>query len=242
MLPTSAADRSFFTAKYLGGRKLRDCRIVQMAYYRNFILLATATVAALAAPTDDLIVPGLRVGPVTRTSTEAALRQSLGKDAVKGDIEIGEGSTEPGLILFNNDPTRRLAVLWNEEKPAHPGAVVICYGEVEKPCKWHTASGITRGTTLKDLERRNGKPFKLTGFGWDLGGNITSFEGGQLERELRPGEGWLGLTLGPSAVTLTEKEGAAIDGDKVLTSTHPVLQKSNPLVVSLTLQFAEPKK
>src|SRR6266478_2209381 len=131
---------------------------------RRSISLAFSAASLFSAQTkapalDDLIVPGLRVGPVTRTSTEQSLLRSLGKTAIKEDVQIGEGMTEPGLVIYKHDPTRRLAVVWNDDKPAHPATIFICYGEVDTPCRWHTASGIANGVTLKDIERRNGRPF-----------------------------------------------------------------------------------
>src|SRR4051812_24964743 len=126
-------------------------------------LLALCAIAYLSAQSnipqaDDLIVPGYRVGPVNRTSTEESLRQSLGKNAVKENVNIGEGMTEPGLVIYKVDPARRLAVLWNDDSPPHPASIIICYGEVDRPCRWHTATGIASGVSLKELERRNGKP------------------------------------------------------------------------------------
>src|SRR5580704_10709856 len=87
-----------------------------------------ATVAVVSAPVrapaaDDLIVPGLRVGPVSRASTEKSLLQSLGRDAVKEDVNIGEGMTQPGLVIYKSDPRRRLDVVWTDESPAHPQSV-----------------------------------------------------------------------------------------------------------------------
>jgi len=40
----------------------------------------------------ELIVPGVRVGPATRASTEVALIQLLGRDAAKQNVEFGEGA------------------------------------------------------------------------------------------------------------------------------------------------------
>lgn len=194
---------------------------------------------------DDLIVPGYRVGPVSRTSTERSLRKTLGKAAVKEDVDIGEGMTEPGLVIYKDDPARRLAVLWNDDNPAHPATIFICYGAVAPapPCRWHTANGIGAATTLRDLERRNDKPFEMTGWGFDLGGNIVSFNGGKLEKELRS-FGALALTLYPQTnkegeyvPKVTEKEFNAVQGDKILTSSDAVLQKLDPRVVGMSLEF-----
>jgi hypothetical protein len=208
-------------------------------------LFAAALLTAQTRPpgASDLIVPGLRVGPVTRTSTERSLRQSLGAAAVKQDIDVGEGILEPGLVIYKDDPTRRLAVVWNREQPAHPASILICYPEGGSACRWHTGSGIGLGTTLKDLERRNGKPFQMTVWGSDVGGNVVSYEGGRLERELRS-LGALALTLvpligsdGAYLPTLTSDEMDAVTGEKFVSSRNAVLQKLDPYVAAMSLEF-----
>src|ERR1700730_18294322 len=91
----------------------------------------------------------------------------------------------------------------------------------------------------KELERRNGKPFEMTGWGFDLGGNIVSFNGGKLEKELRS-FGALALTFYPQTnkeggyvPKVTEEEFNAVQGDKIVRSSHTVLQKLNPRVVGM---------
>lgn len=208
---------------------------------RQWILPALLAIAISPAIADDLIVPGIRVGPVTRMSTEQSLLRALGKAAVKEDVDVGEGMWEPGLVIYKNDPGRRLDVVWNEEKPQHPRIVFLCYdAEVGKPCRWRTSSGIGVGTTLKELERRNGKPFGMIGWGSDVGGNLVSFQDGRLEREL-PG---LMLTLGPETnnkgeyvPNLSHEESNAVLGEIILPSSHPVLQKLNPRVRFMSLEF-----
>jgi hypothetical protein len=155
-------------------------------------------------------------------------------------VGIGEGICEPGLVIYKDDPTLRLAVVWNNNKPAHPASVWICYEQLGEKCRWHTSTGIGFGTTLKDLERRNGKPFHMTGFGFDLGGNIISFEGGKLARELTG----LLLTLGPQNdedgeyfPKVTQDETSTVQGDKIISSNDPVMQKLNPQVIYMRLDL-----
>lgn len=189
---------------------------------------------------DDLILPGVRVGPVTRTSTEQSLRQALGRLAVKGNVDIGEGVDEPGLILYPADPTRRLEILWNEDRPAHPARVFICRSERNGDCRWRTAQGFGIGTTLRELEKANGRPFEMVGWGSDVGGNLTSFQEGRLAKLL----GAISLTLTPRIdhdgsylPKLTAGEFDEVEGEKFLLSSHPVLQKLNPYVAALSMVF-----
>jgi len=206
----------------------------------SFFLAAVALL--LSQTRDDLIVPGERIGPVTRTSTERSLLQTLGSSAVRAQIDIGEGMTEPGLIIYKDDPARRLEVVWSDQEPRHPVTIFICRDIVEARCQWHTARGIGFGTTLKDLERRNGKPFELMGWGTDVSGNVTSYQGGKLERELRP-FGALALTLVPRldhgeyVPKLSQSEFDEVEGEKFIPSSNKVMQKLNPYVGAMTLEF-----
>src|SRR5262245_46116766 len=85
---------------------------------------------------DDLIVPGVRVGAVSSNSTQASLHKALGKAIAEKDTEVG-GEFQPSSVIYDDDPTRRLVILWNDEKPAHPRVVLICFVPMEAPCRWH---------------------------------------------------------------------------------------------------------
>jgi len=102
---------------------------------------------------------------------------------------------------------------------------------------------VTIGTTLRELERLNGKPFRMFGFWWDYGGEVSSWEGGELEREFFHEAGsQLVVRLGGrewSSALLTEEEAGAVSGEKEVPSDHPVMQKINPEVVVLLFSFAE---
>jgi hypothetical protein len=213
----------------------------------HIFLVSTVALFAQSRESDRLIVPGIRVGPVTRTSTEQSLRRALGNRAVKEKIDVGEGVDEPGLVLYPNDPTRRLEITWNKDQPPHPELVFICRSEHEVACKWRTAQGIGMGTSLRELEKLNGRPFEMVGWGSDVGGNLTSFQGGRLDKELAP----LLLSLFPRIdgngqylPRLTDQEFSDVEGETFLRSEHPVLQKLNPYVGAMRLFFpsTEPRR
>jgi hypothetical protein len=64
---------------------------------------------------DWLIVPGQRVGLIDPAATEQSLIEAYGDEAVEwGRIELGEGETVPGTILFRADSTRRLEIFWQD--------------------------------------------------------------------------------------------------------------------------------
>ena len=116
---------------------------------------------------------------------------------------------------------------FNDDTPPHPAIVFICYEEFQTPCRWRTRSGVHWGLSLKDLERLNGAPFQITGTGTDVSGNVVSWNGGRLERELASA-GRLMVNLdvdGPPDSTIMATEYEAIRGDKIFSSSHPVFQR-----------------
>ncbi len=194
------------------------------------------------------------MGPVTRTSTEISLIKLLGKDAARQKVDFGEGDSQPGLVIYKHDPTRRLEIVWNRDVPAHPWYVFICRSGLNAPpppCRWRTADGVGMRTTLKELERLNEKPFRMVVWGSDGGGNVVSYDHGALasfdgafEREPWNSDRLI-LRLEPRTdekgndiPKLSDGEKAEVyDGEKIVASSHPVLQKMNPYVAEVTQEF-----
>lgn len=204
------------------------------------IFLFTTALFPQSREHDSIIVPGVRVGPVTRTSTEKSLLRTFGRLAATGNIGVGEGVDEPGLVLYPSNSSRRLEITWNNSQPPHPAMVFVCRSITVTPCQWRTARGIGIGTTLRELEKLNGGPFEIVGWGSDVGGNLTSFQGGRLEKELAG----LSLTLVPRIdgegnylPRLNHGEFSEVQGEKFMPSSHPVMQKLNPYVGVVILVF-----
>lgn len=102
-----------------------------------------------------------------------------------------------------------------------------------KPNHWHTQTNIRVGTNLKDLEKINGRPFKFTGLGWDLGGTIDA-KGGQLGK--LPG---LNITLG-SDKKMDGPEAKKFVGDKVNPKSNAAgVDDFDIHVVKLELSFGD---
>ena len=198
--------------------------------FRSFVL----ALAASAANGDWRIVPGERVGPVYAASSSDTLRAILGASSlVDKEIHIGEGVTEPGTVLWENDPSRALAILWKD--PARRQGVeriFICYGLTSGPCRWRLDGGITYGTSLRALEKMNGRPFTLLGFGWDYSGTVSSWRGGSLERLNRNGRVLVRLTPRPGLVP-----GRELSGDREILSTNRDMQRLDPVIYHLVVEM-----
>ena len=66
------------------------------------------------AANDWVIVPGVRVGPITAESVPDDIRRLFPKDAVEDDeIELDEGMLQPATLVFKKNLSEALAISWN---------------------------------------------------------------------------------------------------------------------------------
>ena len=114
-------------------------------------------------------------GPHTTLESLAA---AFGEANVVGaDVHVGEGFYEPGAIIFG-DTEDRVDVTWKDAVNGRAPAKVAIYSAGSS---WETPRGLRIGLDLHSVEEINGRPFELTGFGWDYSGTVVSWEGGHLE-------------------------------------------------------------
>jgi hypothetical protein len=182
---------------------------------------------------DCTIVPGVRVGLITKDAgTREAVLAAYGDSARVDSIHLIESMMAEGVVLFPDNPRRTAYVYWDQENnPKTPAFIRIISGDTPSAgADWKTDSGFGIGTPITELEKLNGKPFDIYGFGWDYGGAVTDWKGGNLA-----GKGiHLYFTIGES------DNFDKISGEKVLSSNDPELLKAMPRVA--TLEFHIPVK
>ncbi len=145
------------------------------------LLLMLAGCAQEAPPVPDAwrIEPGRQVGLLTATSTRADLDAAYGAtDVVDDTLTLDEGYRVFGTRLFPGTEDE-VAIVW-DEAGRYPSMVRIQGVSTQ----WRTASGLSTGATRLDVERVNGRPFQLSGFGWAYAGRSTSWNGGTLSGAL----------------------------------------------------------
>jgi hypothetical protein len=186
---------------------------------------------ATASSSSWQIVPGRSAGAVTATSSEADLETHYGASAVKRTrIELGEGETTPGTVLFPGDSLRRAEVVWHDTVNRRRPARLILRGNRSE---WRVGSGISLGTSLKELERINGRPFTLAGFGWDYAGVITEWGGGALDSALAG----VKLYLDPGPAQYESAPYSQVLGDRDYSSSLSPMQQLNPRVAQIFVDF-----
>jgi hypothetical protein len=174
------------------------------------------------------------IGPFARTANEAALVKAFGQQNVaRAEIDVGEGMTEAGTIVYPRDPKRRLQVLWHDSKTrSRPASISIPLGAIWRIDVAGAKPPIRQGMTLAEVEAANGRPFEILGFGWDRGGHAGDWKGGRLAKP--DGGCELSLRFDPEPGFLAME---AISGDRPFTSADARMRAVKPVVVEVRLNW-----
>ncbi len=197
------------------------------------VTLATSALAQRPAPTVlDC------TGPFARTADERTLAQVFGAANVeRADVPVGEGegNTEPGTVIFAKDPAKRIDILWHEAY-SRPNVIIIRNGSTWPVAVTGLDKPVVNGTPLTEIEAMNGKPFTLTGFGWDLGGYANGWDGGRLEKPVG------GCNLSVRFDPASDAPGDALDkvnGDVEFLSTDRAMRQTRPVVIEIELGWPQ---
>jgi hypothetical protein len=171
-------------------------------------------------------------GPFGRNASHASLVKAVGNDKVAyREVDGPQDKKNRASILYPDDPKARLEVIWQDERTRRRPALI----RAKDQSAWGAANGIRIGTTLAEIERMNGKPFKLSGFDWDHGGRVTDWRGGALAKP-QPG----GCVLGIEFVhpeDAPEESLTKVSGDREILSDDADMRAVEPYVAVVTLSY-----
>ena len=207
-------------------------RVLKKVRYVLVVVASMLCVGRSSLAADWLIVPGVRVGSITTDTSETDLKKTYGEsEVVAADIDVGEGQTQAGTILFPRQTAKVLTLFWTDETRTHVAQVRIN----TEGTNWRTNRGITIGTPLRAIEQLNGRPVNLAGFGWDYSGTILDCDGGALkELGVQTPTGTHGRTLlirvAPQSKWNGSTEYSRVLGDRTFKSDHAAMRKLNPTV------------
>jgi hypothetical protein len=120
---------------------------------------------------DTLIIPGLRFGPITRTTTYQDLVHMFGASQLSNqDVFGAEGLSRLPGTKVNLGKTRSFVIAWTNKNRTEVNEVRTTGSA------WKTQQGIGVGTTLTELQRILGE-FQIPGFGWDYGEVVQPKQG-----------------------------------------------------------------
>lgn len=182
------------------------------------------------------IVPGQRLGLLDPSESERELRAGYGAAFVRHvTVSLGEGEVMPGTALYPDDPDKRVEIVWKNAIARRYPARALLRGTKSR---WTLPQGITLGTTLAELERLNGRPFTMAGFGWDYSGAVTSWDGGALS--VLKGRAW--LYLEPAPGKNQDPSYAQVQGDRDVPSDSPAMRALEPRITRIAVAFSGPQR
>jgi hypothetical protein len=176
---------------------------------------------------ETLVIPGERVGPVTRKTTRQDLVKLFGEARLTDqNVAIGEGFTEPGTRV-DLGAEQSFSVIWSDARRTKAVAVR------NLGTAWRTPQGIGVGTPFAQLQQKLGQ-FELHGFAWDYGGTVVL-----AETKLAHYKDVLVLRLqtAPDAPQKSPEDFKAVVGDRRFSSTNPHLRSLNIQVGEMIVQL-----
>lgn len=197
----------------------------------GFAILGGSVFVVQAAETvenDWLCLPFERVGPILASAKEEDLLQLFGAEQVqRRTIYVAEGTEKRDVSVIYPYSANEVILFWRDNQYGQR----LSHAWVKKEdSSWKTAENITVGTPLAELNRLNGQPFRIVGFGWDYGGYIPVRQEGTLIQQKG-----LCLRLAPTRQLPRQYYG---DGVKVF-SADPELLPDAVRVVSFEVTLNE---
>jgi hypothetical protein len=166
-------------------------------------------------------------GAFAKGSSHLQLATVFGSENVTfTDVDGPEGTRIPGSVLFPKDPKRRLEVIWNDAAGRRDTQVIDINGQ----SAWTGPKGLKLGMPLAAVEKLNGRPFRLTGFGGDNAGSVLGWNDGALAK--LPGDCAIGMRFAPDASATATAEGE-------LSSDDASLRAAKPKVVEILIGYPQ---
>ncbi len=181
-----------------------------------------------APPADTLACSG----PFAKDTTHTKLVAAFGaKNVTFEDVDGPEGAKEKATVLFGSELNRRVEIHWHDERARAKPAMI----RVITPSQWIGPEGVVIGMTVRQVEKLNGKPVQINGFGWGGGGFVSGLEG-----RLASMAGGCRLTLRfePTAANPLPERYAPIIGDKKIASSNALMRRAKPMISEWGIGYA----
>ena len=128
---------------------------------------------------DSTLITDSGWGPVTKTADIGSLKNIYGEANVKDETICGPECADSIDVTKIYSGTQNEFIVYWKDSLYHKTISFI--ETMLENAPYHTASNIKTGSTLNDLLKLNGKKINFSGFGWDYGGYIQSYNKGLLE-------------------------------------------------------------
>jgi hypothetical protein len=170
-------------------------------------------------------------GVFSKDSTHLKLAMKFdSRNVAFDDVDGPDGSKIKASVLYPNDPKRRLEVVWNNDVARTDVSVISINGKSQ----WTAPKALKLGLPIAVLQKLNGKPFKLGGFGTDGSSSVTGWNGGALSS--LPGGCKVGIRLITDSKASPDAR-SAVSGNKELSSDDPGVLAVKPSVAEILIGY-----
>jgi hypothetical protein len=193
-------------------------------------------IAPTGPPPAPAITPALVIGcmaPFVPTTTRADLVAAFGEGNVRQETVAGpEGTRVNVTALYPGDAARRAEVTFADEAAGTGLNRVTVNSEA---AQWSGPNGLKVGDSIEAVERANGGPFLVSGFGWDQGGYAVDWQGGRL-----------GVQDVDCATVMRFARKANLDDTSIVGDVHPkssdlsAMRAAAPEVIMFGVQWDAP--
>lgn len=170
-------------------------------------------------------------GPFAKDSSHTRLVTEFGERNVTfKDVEGAEGIKQKATVIFDDDPTKRVVIYWDDIKTrTKPTKIAI-----SSPSTWLGPNGIRNGLPVKDLEKINGGSFSIKGFGGIGGGGVSGLKG-----KLADVSGGCKLVIHfePGIANPLPPKFAAITGNLIVPSSNSLMRRARPQVSDWSIVY-----
>lgn len=130
--------------------------------------------------TDTFLVTDSSWGPVTASADFENLKSLYGEKNIKDERICGPECIDSiDVTILHHGTNHEAIVYWKDSAYHKKISMIECYYD---SAGYHTSSGLRMGSSLTELLKINGKKIGFYGFGWDYGGDITSYNGGVFDK------------------------------------------------------------
>lgn len=134
-------------------------------------------VPVLPATEQRVIVPGIKVGPIRKNTSQEDIVEIYGGTQVGlSTVKTPEGD-EPCTVVFPGEPSE-LRITWKNAERTQIKAVYID----KRESTWFTREGLGVGLPLTEIAKVNQHPFSFYGLDWQYGGVIESWKNGSMSK------------------------------------------------------------
>jgi hypothetical protein len=145
-------------------------------------------------------------------------------------VDTTSGGKAMASVIYAKDPKRRLEVWWSKPASKSDTHLIVINGQSD----WIAPGELHLGLTLPELEKLNGKAFKLSGFDRDRVATLSDWDGGTLSALAGGCKVGISLRADPktSAATLS-----SLPADRAFASSDASLRAANPTVSEILVAY-----